>query len=82
MNLGTLVENIIELKQQAKREGISMKKFGNLEILQKAGSRAVLSESIMLTLAKDEKGRYLILKGSYNTKEDEVARTNQGTKFM
>lgn len=82
MNLGILVENILVLKKQAKEMGLSMKKLGNLEIIQKSGNRATVSESIKLSICKDTTGKFYILKDSYNTKEDAVARVNQGTKFL
>lgn len=82
MNLGTLVNNIVGIRRQAKEQGISLKRFGNLEIVERAGNRTVISESIKFSLCKDTDGKYYILKESYDTTQDAVARVNRGTKFL
>lgn len=82
MNLGTLVNNIVVLKEQAKALGISFKRLGNLQIVQKQGNRTVVSESIKLSIVKDESNNFYILKSSYDTTQDKAARINQNTKFL
>lgn len=72
MELRILIQNLINIEKEARKENISKEKLGKLEIVERHKEKTLISKSIKFDLAKDENGNLFILKSDYGTYYDNV----------
>lgn len=82
MKIGLLLENLLNIHDEAADLGLTEEQLYNMEVIERNGAKIFISESIQLKLAKDDKGNYFILKENYGTPEDRIAKLNQATKYL
>lgn len=79
MKISKLLENIIQLSNEAKKNGISLQQLGEMELVEYNQPRnsTIQCQSIKLTLIKNQSGKHSILKTDYGEKHDLIMRKTQ-----
>lgn len=74
MEIGLLIQNLIEIKREADKIGLDKDYLSKMQIVEISSEQTIISRSIKLELAKDNSGQYHILKTDYDTHYDNVMK--------